>query len=116
MKKENILFPFSIVILGGCIVLSAWMITNGIETNKHIEQSLTTNSPKKALMTSEEAAHYMGISLNDFDLLIENQDKQKAGLQAFNPYKFIPYIIIGIDKFFNETEINKWIEYNMLNK
>lgn len=57
MKKENILFPFSIVILGG-----------------------TTNSPKKALMTSEEAAHYMGISLNDFELLIENQDKQKAGL------------------------------------
>lgn len=113
MKKENILGPFSIVILAGCIVLSAWIITNGIESNNHVEQSLTTNSVKKALMTSAEAAHYMGISLNDFDLLIQNQDTQKSG--TYNTYKFIPYIIIGNDKFFNETEINKWIEYNMLN-
>lgn len=114
VKKENILLPISIIILGGCIVLSAWIITDGI-VNEHLEQPLISTQTK-ALMTSDEAAQYMGISLNDFDLLIKSQIEQKAGVQSYDTYRFIPLIHIGNQIYFNETEINKWIEYNMLNK
>jgi len=114
VKKENILLPISIIILGGCIVLSAWIITDGI-SKQHLEKPLIS-SQTKALMTSSEAAQFMGISLNDFEFLIKRQVTQKASLGFYETYRFIPFINIGNQKYFNETELNKWIEYNMLNK
>jgi len=115
VKKENILLPISIIILGGCLILSAWIVTNGLKNTEHSERSLINTTQPKALMTSDEAAQYMGISLNDFDLLIRSQVSQKAGLRSYDTYRFIPFIDIGDQKFFNKTEIDKWIEYNMLN-
>ncbi|TCZ81168.1 DNA-binding protein [Paenibacillus albiflavus] len=116
MKKENILLPISIIILGGCLILSAWIVTNGLKNNEHLDQSLNNTTQAKALMTSNEAAQYMGISLNEFDLLITSQVREKAVLRSYDTYRYIPFIVIGNQRFFNETEIDKWIEYNMLNK
>ncbi|MCM3631088.1 helix-turn-helix domain-containing protein [Paenibacillus glycanilyticus] len=113
MKRENILLPISIILLGGCLVLSAWIITNGLQSPN---QSIHTTTQTKALMTSDEAAQYMGISKEDFDWLIKNQIEQKKGLQVYDTYRYIPYISVGNQKFYNETEINKWIDYNMLNQ
>lgn len=111
VKKENILVPISIIILGGCLILSAWILSSGL---KNKEQN--NNIQVKALMTSDEAAQYIGISLIDFDLLIKNQLGQKAGLQSYDTYRFIPFIEIGNQKYFNRAEIDNWIQYNMLNK
>ncbi|WP_167577492.1 hypothetical protein [Ammoniphilus sp. YIM 78166] len=85
------------------------MITKGMQTSA---PAVTT----KALMSAEEAAHYMGIPLEDFQMLIEAQIKQKANLPSYDTYRFIPYIDIGSNRLFNQEEINKWIEYNMINK
>ena len=115
-KKENILLPISIIILGGCLILSAWIVANGLKNNEHLAQAQNNTTQEKTLMTSDEAAQYMGVSLNDFDLLIRSQVGQKAGLQSYDTYRFIPFIDIGNQKYFNEVEIEKWIEYNMLNK
>ncbi|MBA2944228.1 helix-turn-helix domain-containing protein [Paenibacillus sp. CGMCC 1.16610] len=116
MKKENILLPISIIIFGLCLILSAWLISNGLKSQEHVEKSLKTSTQTKALMTSGEAAQYMGISLKDFDFLIKSQTELKSGISTYNTYMFIPYIDIGNQKYFNEVEIDKWIEYNMLNK
>ncbi|MNC70660.1 hypothetical protein D3C75_1214950 [compost metagenome] len=67
-------------------------------------------------MTSDEAAQYMGLSVNDFNYLIQKQSERKAGLSVYDTYRFMPFIVIGNQKYFNEAEINKWIDYNMLNK
>lgn len=116
MNKERFLLPISIMILGGCLIISAWILSNGLKHNEYFAQSLNQTTQAKALFTSEEAAQYMGISSNDFDSLMKSQVEQKAGLQSYDTYRFIPFIEIGNQKFFNRTEIDKWIEYNMLNK
>ena len=57
----------------------------------------------------------MGISLKDFDYLIKSQAEFKSGMSTYDTYRFIPFIDIGYQKYFNEAEIDKWIEYNMHN-
>lgn len=114
MKKENILLPISIIILGGCLLLSAWVVSNGLKNQA--EPSLNTTAQTKALMDSVEAAQYMGISLEVFDDLIKSQAELRSGMSTYDTYRFIPFIDIGNQKYFNEAEIDKWIEYNMLNK
>ena len=74
------------------------------------------SNQSKALMTSDEAAQYLGILLNDFDVLIYSQVAQKVRLQSYDTYQFFPFITIGNTRYFNQTEIDKWIEYNMLNQ
>ncbi|GIP24036.1 helix-turn-helix domain-containing protein [Paenibacillus sp. J22TS3] len=114
MKKE-ILLPISIIVLGGCLILSAWIVTNGLKNNEHFVQAQNTTTTAKALMTSAEAAQYMGITLNDFNLLIKSQVGERAELHSYDTYRFIPFIDIGNQKYFNRAEIDKWIEYSMLN-
>ncbi|RJE88419.1 hypothetical protein D3P07_10460 [Paenibacillus sp. 1011MAR3C5] len=123
IKKENLLLPISIIILGGCIVLSAWIIMYGLKHKTQSELLITSEAEKppamydvqkKALLNSEEAAQYMGISSKEFDFLIESHIIQKKNLHSYETYRFIPFIEIASIRYFNETEINKWIEYNML--
>ncbi|MDR6880727.1 helix-turn-helix domain-containing protein [Bacillus sp. 3255] len=116
MKKENILLLISIIILGGCLILSGWVVSNGLKSQEHLEKPLKTTTQTKALMTSDDAAQYMGISLEDFDYLIKSQTELKSGISTYDTYRFIPFIDIGNQKYFNKVEIDKWIEYNMLNK
>jgi len=40
----------------------------------------------------------------------------KSTMANKNTYRFIPFIDIGNQKYFNRAEIDKWIEYSMLNK
>ncbi|MBD7971397.1 hypothetical protein H9647_25390 [Paenibacillus sp. Sa2BVA9] len=51
MKKENILLPTSIIILGGCLILSAWVVSDGLKSQEHLEIS---------------KYHYSNKSTNDF--------------------------------------------------
>ncbi|MBM7566241.1 helix-turn-helix domain-containing protein [Paenibacillus sacheonensis] len=112
MKRENILLPISIIILGGCLILSAWVASNELK-GQQLEKSLNTLAQTKALMTSNEAAQYMGISIVDFDFLINSQAELKSGMSTYDKYMFISFIDIGNQKYFNKVEIDKWIEYNI---
>lgn len=120
---QKIFLPISIVILGVCMLLSSWILANKLDavafqqTSKQLsaEQLMSLNY-NKALMNSSEAAQYLGIEENEFNALINSQNNIKARLEVYDTYRFIPYIEIDKEKYFNVAEINKWIEHNMLNK
>jgi hypothetical protein len=114
--KNSYLLPLSLIFLAGSIIVSSWMISNAINPNFSFNNTKDSSPTRKALMTINEAANYLGIPSAQFTSLIETQNNQKQNLQSYNTYRFIPYLNIGSDKFFSEAEINKWVEYNMLNK
>ncbi|WP_339225685.1 hypothetical protein NYE80_25550 [Paenibacillus sp. FSL H7-0357] len=47
------------------LILSARVVSNGLKSQEYLEKSLNTTTQTKALMTSDEAAQYMGVSLED---------------------------------------------------
>lgn len=48
--------------------------------------------------------------------MIKQQIKEKTSLSSYETYRFIPFFIIEGERYYNKDQINKWVEYNMLNK
>jgi len=106
------LLPLSIIILAISVVLGSIWIGHSLE------KAVTTQIPKeKALLTETESAEYLNISIEEFKNIILKDRQTKGELTSYPTYRFIPYIeISSTTKMFSKKELDKWIDYNMLNK
>lgn len=115
-KYSNILGS---IIIGICILIGSFLISNGHkddEDRNTIEGSTVQEQEDKVLITEDEAAQYLNLSKSSFDSIIMQQIKEKTSLTAYDTYKYIPYIVIEGKRFYSKDQINKWVDYNMLNK
>ena len=72
---------------------------------------------EKALLTEDESAEYLNISIDELKNILQKDTEKKAGLSSYDTYAFIHYIDINHGKkMFNKKELDEWIKYNMHNK
>lgn len=115
-KYSNILGS---IIIGICILIGSFLISNGHkddEDRNNIKGFKVQEQEDKVLLTEDEAAQYLNISKSSFNSIIMQQIKDKSSLASYNTYKYIPYIVIEGKRFYSKDQINKWVDYNMLNK
>ncbi|MCC5910105.1 MAG: hypothetical protein JJT76_06675 [Clostridiaceae bacterium] len=116
MENKRLL-PLSIIILAISIIFSSIWIGQSLQKLSNAQATNTQPSIEKALLTDEEAAEYLGISINQFkDILIKDKN-DKAKLTSYPTYRFIPYIeLANGNKLFSKEELDKWIKHHMNNK
>lgn len=114
MKREITLIVLALI-LGGSLLGSSWILAEGMREKKQLEGNHEANPSHRVLLTSKEAALYLGIPQEEFEELVDRQVKEKAGLSSYEIYRYIPYMRIGRDKYFSVPELNKWVEYSIHN-
>lgn len=111
--KTNITIIVSAVIISLALVFSGMSISKAITlTNTYTVAS----SSEGLLMNKVDAAAYIGIEADTFSKILQEDIREKQNLSVYPTYKFVPYMVIEGDKYFNKIELDKWVEYNMNNK
>lgn len=112
MKKKHALL-ISSVLIAGSIVFSGVYIGNSIKEAakpKIVKQD-------KVLLTEQEAAEFLNFSLEDFQTILHTE-KEMLNMSWGEDYNFryIPYVEVGIHKYFTKVGLVRWIESNADNR
>ncbi len=111
--KTNVTIVISAVIIALALVFSGLSISSAISlTNVNID----TATGKNLLMNEAEASEYIGIEVDAFNNILKEDIKERTNLNVYPTYKFVPYMVIEGNKYFNKIELDKWVEFNMNNK
>ena len=115
MSKDKLL-PASIVSLGISLIISAKIISNGLEINGRFAgegvsiglnninntiNNIMNADNSKDILTISEAADYLGISEDKLNKIINGSDGNKTG---------IPHTTIGNEYLFSRKALNEWVE------
>ena len=108
-KMKNNLIAISILIFSLCFVLGCWLIADQISDSassvKPIDIRTINNEVEreKQLLTSEELALYLGISV---------EEVMKLGPITNGPYteSKLPYIKIGLSIYYPKQAIDEWLK------
>lgn len=119
MSKDKLL-PASIVFLGISLIISARIISNGLEVNGRFSgegisiglnnmnntiyetiNKMMNSDNSKEILTISEAADYLGISEDKLNKIINGSDDNKTG---------IPHTRIGNEYLFSRKALNEWVE------
>lgn len=111
------LLSISIIMLAISIVFGAVWIGKSLDKMTNIKSSNSFALVDKALLTDKESAEYLNITLEEFNDILLKDSKQKAYLNNYPTYKFIPFVQISNNKkMFNKRELDEWVKFNSLNK
>jgi len=110
MESKRLL-PIAILVLAFSIIFSGLWI--GSRIDRYIDSN-NISIESKGMINLSEAAEYLGISESEFELILREQIREKAGQGVFNTYAYIPYMEVRGTKYFNIEQIDKWLEYNMI--
>lgn len=105
---EKYLLPIAIVILSVAIVITGFQLgKSGGESRDYA----TINSIDKGLMSIEETASYLSLTVEELESIIRKQDIERNTLESFETYRFIPYITMEGEMYFSKYQLEEWIKY-----
>lgn len=88
----------------------------GLSVSKTFHDSETATAQEPVLMRDEQAAQYLGISVENFRVMLTKDTVARSSIQGiYDTYQFIPFMYVDKIKYFSKTELDKWVEYNMYN-
>jgi hypothetical protein len=117
--KENKLHLICVLILSISIIIgSAWIGISIRNANKNanVNQSAYSLTNKKALMTEKETAEYLNLSEDKFNSLVYYQESERKKFNSYDTYSFIQFVKIDGGNYFNKEQVDKWVEYNIINR
>jgi len=121
-NKKLLSISISIIILAVSIVFGSIWIGYSLQKIMKVQVSKTQVSDtqllnEKALMTENESAEYLNISIDQFKDILSKDSQEKVKEASYDTYKFVPYMTINNgNKMFSKKELDEWIKYNTFNK
>jgi len=110
MESKRLL-PIAILVLAFSIIFSGLWI--GSRIDRYIDSN-NISIESKGMISLSEAAEYLGISESEFELILREQIRERAGLGVFDTYAFIPFMEIRGTRYFSVDQLDKWLEHNMI--
>ncbi|KQL32833.1 hypothetical protein AN960_22950 [Bacillus sp. FJAT-25509] len=97
---KNYIIAISIFLLGICIVIGSWMISNGMGTK--VSTSLSVQHQHQ-LLTQSELVDYLGLSKEEIQKLTELDDGEGSYSSE------LPHLKIGSEFYYPKSAIDKWL-------
>lgn len=104
-----------------CIFILALFIIQTIYISRSISKNMmqSPSYTENQVFTAKELASYLRISENELkDLMKANQDEKaqmiSLGTNSWDTYRFIPYFEVGDKTLFLKSEIDNWVQYQIL--
>ena len=110
MKQSTYLI--GVFIFGISIVISSFILFSAFSNSasKVSDTQIVTNSLPN-LMTKMQLSEYLQISEQSIDDIIKKDELEKASLNSYDTYKYIPYLELDNQKRFLKAEIDEWLKY-----
>jgi hypothetical protein len=105
----------AIIILSLSLLFCGYQISKDA-VNNDAKKTTTVLDVEKGLWTMEETAQYLSLPVDQLRSIVSSNDFERANLSgSYDTYRFIPYIEIKGEKYFNRIQVDEWIKYNSLN-
>ena len=105
----------AIFILSLSLLFCGYQISNDAGNND-MKKATTVLDVEIGLWTMEETAQYLSLPVDQLRSIVSSNDFERAKLSgSYDTYRFIPYIEIKGEKYFNKIQVDEWIKYNSLN-
>jgi hypothetical protein len=112
--KNNLIILISAIILSISLIFCVVYISDTI--NKvNLKEISDIKASQSLLMNSDQAAEYIGISVDTLISNIKRERVEKYSLTTYDTYRFIPYLEIEDVIYFTKGELEKWAEYRTRN-
>jgi hypothetical protein len=105
---EKYLLPIAIVILSTAVFFTGLQLGKAGGQNGNLGP---IHNIDKGLMSTEETANYLSLTVEELAAIIRKQDIERTSLGSFDTYRFIPYITIEGEMYFSKYELEEWIKY-----
>lgn len=118
---KNVLLPASIIVLAVSIALGSFFIAGAVKEQGEAAVTAASAASDRAaaaarpFLTEQEAADYLGLPKDTFSILIYSLDAQKEQSSSYDTDSCIPYMKINNDYFFQKSDLDQWVEYNVEN-
>ena len=113
---NNKLLSISLILLALSILFGSIYMGNSLKQLNLQPREVETLANENGLISAEDAAKYLNISIYDFTDMLWEQEKEKMTLSSYTTHRFIHYIEVNGDKLFSKVSLDKWIEHNLYNK
>ncbi len=116
-KTHPILQAVLVILCCLSFIYGAKLIADAIQA-----ASVPKNSSKprllsnEVLLTDEEAASYLGLPETTFKEMVSKSEAIREKLSAYDTHKYISFFRINGHRYYSQSALDKWIDYNMLNQ
>ncbi|HYK74793.1 MAG TPA: hypothetical protein VEV44_16990 [Pseudoneobacillus sp.] len=107
---KNYFLTGAIILLSISIFFCGFQI--GKSSNVKGEINDTSIVQDQGLLSLEETAEYLSMSQEELKKIIIMDDSERKQLSSYDTYRYIPYIEVHGNKYFNKMEVGEWIKYN----
>ena len=114
--KESKWTLISTVVLSLSIIFGSIYLGNSLKSNRIPEDAIKEEKVNSILISKEEAAEYLNMSLEAFNKLLQEEASEKTQSQVYDPDRFIAYVVLDTNWYYNKEQIDRWIVYHLYNK
>lgn len=104
--KNNIIILISALILSSSLIFSTVYLSDTIHKTNLMTLNNSSTS-QRLLMNSDQAAEYIGISIDTLISNIKREKIEKYSLTVYDTYRFIPYLNIDGVMYFTKSDLMK---------
>ncbi|WFD09112.1 hypothetical protein [Tepidibacter hydrothermalis] len=106
----------SSLLLSFSIIFSSIYIGNVVKISNLSKHDVNKEVITSELLSMEETAEYLKISVPDFRVILEKERDEREGVSVYSSNTFIEYIDLNGRRYYSKKQIDKWIEHNLYNK
>jgi ABC-type antimicrobial peptide transport system permease subunit len=102
-------------VLASAIVLSISLVFGSIYIGNSLKYNAKEQGQSSDLISKEEVAEYLKISVDEFDKILLKEAVYKANVSVYDSNRFIAFVDFNGKIYYSRNQINKWIEYHLYN-
>jgi hypothetical protein len=116
LNKNWIYFLAVILLCGTLIVCTSMYVSNERNSSLPLVNDAGNSISQSPVLNIQEAAEYLRISVDSLQTTIKKDEEIRASRGQSDAYDIIPYIDLNGSLIFYRPILDKWIEFNSLNK
>ncbi|MET1171550.1 hypothetical protein [Paenibacillus amylolyticus] len=110
-KDSKLIIPS--LVIGASLILSSFINSYFISDQKSENPRTIQTSENPTMLTKEDAAEYLRLSVAELDDIINKDIDRKQNISSvYDTYQFIPYANLNGKLIFTKTNLDQWIDYN----
>ncbi|MDN8591245.1 hypothetical protein Q0V21_21010 [Paenibacillus sp. 11B] len=110
-KDSKLIIPS--LIIGVSLILGSFINGYYDSGQKSGNPPTIQSSENTTMLTKEDAAEYLRLSVAELDDIINKDIDRKQNMSSvYDTYQFIPYANLNGKLIFTKTNLDQWIDYN----
>ncbi|ANS76765.1 hypothetical protein AWM70_21055 [Paenibacillus yonginensis] len=109
-------YLISVILLCGTLIVCTFLYGNYKKVDDLTSGDAKDSISENSVLNLDEAANYLRISTDDLKQVIKQDEEKRNARGPTHAYDLIPYVDLNGNLIFYRPNLDKWIDFNTLNK